>query len=67
MARTQRTGFRVDPDAIDAVRKRHGLTGVPVAVVVRYALALAGGRDPAELARLPIGRRPRNRAEVNAA
>ncbi|MFL5913724.1 MAG: hypothetical protein ACJ768_24570 [Gaiellaceae bacterium] len=67
MARTQQAGIRVDREVIDAVRARHGLVGAPVSVVVRYALAVAGGVDPAAVARLPIGRRPRTRAEAQAA
>jgi hypothetical protein len=67
MARTPRAGFRVDPGLVDAARGELGLTDAPVSVVVRYALALAARVDPAKVARVPIGRRPRSRTEAEAA
>lgn len=68
MARTQHTATRVDQEVIDAVRTRHGLADAPVSVVVRYALAVAGGLDPAKVARLPLGNPTfRKRREARAA
>ncbi len=58
MARTEIAAARVDSRLIDQVRERHGLDGEPLSVVVRYALAVAGGADPERVARLPLGRRP---------
>jgi hypothetical protein len=66
MAQTVVTSARIDPSLICAARAQLGLSAsAPMAVVIRYALALAGGLDPAT-ARLPIGR-PRQRQGARSA
>lgn len=61
MARTASRTIRVDEDLLEAVKIKQGLADdTTLGVVIRLALAIAGGRDTTA-AYLPLGRRPRNR------